>query len=106
MSTQDLTKLAQELSTYAKIIQDHLEANKISGLSLDKDALIDAPFDPSNLQIQGARSALIKTAKLIHDLALGPKELMLELTCNVLPPLFSILSYHPRISLTWMQDKI
>ncbi|OBT82087.1 hypothetical protein VE02_09644 [Pseudogymnoascus sp. 03VT05] len=82
MSTQDLTKLAAELSAYAKVLQDYLEANKLSGLSLDKDALIDAPFDPANLEIQGARAALIKTSKLIHDLALGPKEIMLERSTN------------------------
>jgi hypothetical protein len=86
MSTQDLTKLAAELSAHAKVLQDHLEANKLSGLSLDKDALIDAPFDPANLEIQGARAALINTSKLIHDLALGPKEIMLERSANVLPP--------------------
>lgn len=86
MPTQDLTKLAAELSAQAKVIQDYLEANKLSGLSLDKDALIDAPFDPTNLEIQGARAALIKTSKLIHDLALGPKELMLEHSTNVLFP--------------------
>ncbi|KFY09293.1 hypothetical protein V492_05544 [Pseudogymnoascus sp. VKM F-4246] len=82
MSTQNLTELAAELSAQAKVLQDYLEANKLSGLSLDKDALIDAPFDPANLEIQGARAALIKTSKLIHDLALGPKEIMLERSTN------------------------
>lgn len=86
MSTQDLTKLAAELSAQAKVLQVYLEANKLSGLSLDKDALIDAPFDLGNLEIQGVRAALIKTSKLIHDLVLGPKEIMMERSTNVLPP--------------------
>lgn len=96
MPTHDLTKLAAELSAHAKIIQDHLEAKNLSGLSLDKDAIIDTPFDPSDLEIQGARAALLKTSKLINDLVTGPKELMLERTANVLPP--SIVPERRRIS--------
>lgn len=86
-TTHDLTKLAAELSAQAKVLQDYLEANKLSGLSLDKDAPIDAPFDLADLKIQGARAALIQTSKLIHDLTLGPKDIMLERTANVRSPL-------------------
>ncbi|KFY51953.1 hypothetical protein V497_08736 [Pseudogymnoascus sp. VKM F-4516 (FW-969)] len=82
MAIQDITKLAAELSAQAKVLQDYLEANKLEGLSLDKDAPVNAPFDPANLEIQGARAALLQTSQLIHDLVAGPKDLILERAMN------------------------
>jgi hypothetical protein len=100
MAIQDITKLAAELSAQAKVLQDYLEANKLEGLSLDKDAPVNAPFDPANLEIQGARAAVLQTSQLIHDLVAGPKDLILERAMNVRIPIPSnILKIaHPSLS--------
>jgi hypothetical protein len=83
MSTHNLSRLAAELSTHAKVIQDHLEACNYAGLSLDTNAPIEVPLDLSNTEIQEARAALIKSSKLIHDLTSGPQDLLMDLTVNV-----------------------
>jgi hypothetical protein len=83
MPIQNLSQLAAELSTYAKIIQDQLEGNNHAGLSLDANAPIEFPLDLSNPAVQDARTGLIKTSKLIHDLTSGPKDLIMELCVNV-----------------------
>lgn len=91
MPTYNLSQLAEELSAHAKVLQDHLEASNHAGLSLDANAPIVVPLDPSNIEVQGAKEALVRISKLMHDLTSGPRELLMELTTNVK---FDLMTLH------------
>ena len=83
MSSYNLSQLAAELSAHAKVIQDALEAQNLTGLSLDANAPIEFPLDLSNAELRDARASLIKSSKLLHDLTSGPRDLLMDLSVNV-----------------------
>jgi len=81
--THNFLRLAADLLTHAKVIQDHLEACNHAELSLDKNAPIEVPLDLSKTEIREARAALIKSSKLIHDLTSVPQDLLMDFTVDV-----------------------
>lgn len=83
MFTHNLSRLVAELSTHAKVIQDHLEAYNYAGLSLDTNAPIEVLLDLSNIEIREARATFLKSFKLIHDLTSGSQDLLMNLIVNI-----------------------
>ena len=83
MSSYNLSQLAAELLAHAKVIQDALETQNHTGLSLDANVPIEFPLDLSNAEIRDARAFLIKSSKLLHGLTSGPRDLLMDLSVSV-----------------------
>jgi len=77
-----MTALAMEISTNTKIVTDFLLSKGLAAPSFDVNGLIEFPISPEDKIPSKARMDLIAATKELHDIALGPKEGLRDLTWN------------------------
>jgi len=76
--------LAKQISTATSILTGFLSSNGIVEPSFDKDAPLDMPDMPEDIQI--ARRNLREAAQELYMLSTGPSEHIRWLSCNVCFP--------------------
>ncbi len=76
MASQSITHLAAAISRNTQIVHDYFIANNIPLPSFDANGPLAITVPPEEKEVTAARKQLLSDTQALHDLMMGPMELL------------------------------
>jgi hypothetical protein len=83
MVSNRLTELASTIAENTKVITEYLTSKNLPPPSFEADGLDGLSISPEDKDASAARSKLVAATRELHDLTVGPKEILRHLAWNV-----------------------
>lgn len=92
MASIRITELSSSIAENSRVIIGYLTSKNLPAPSYDVDGLTELSISPADKEAFAARSNLIAATKELHDIVLGPKEVLRHLAWDVYMKSFDLVT--------------